>query len=148
MKVKGFVTAAAGVVMIAAFMVGCGEQESSQVRIHQLIAEENRQLRAQMDIDKQKNDIAIQQLQSQIKTLTEQLSKCEQQKQMWQDRADKGMKEQVDAVLTAALEQNAKMKAEIERLKGELAKLKEAGKMPAAIEKAPEANKEEPMSVQ
>ncbi|MFQ6034668.1 MAG: hypothetical protein ACE5NM_02330 [Sedimentisphaerales bacterium] len=101
------------------------EQELSIEKKSRLIAAENIQLKKKLE----QRDKEIQKLKKQydkeIKQLKEELTKCQKQKEILEKRLKKGVKEQVDEVLTAVVEENAKLHKEIKELKTQIEKLKD-----------------------
>ena len=124
---KAFVLAV-GIVVIM-LIAGCDEEQNlsstkSAVKKHQLIAAENMRLKKELEqrdkeIKRQKelHDKKIKQQQ----TL---LEKCLKEKNAWKERAQQNIKEQVDKVLAAVMEQNAKLRDENETLKAQIEQLK------------------------
>lgn len=100
------------VVFSVMLVTGCDEEASNE-RMAKLIANENRQLKKQLE----QRDREIQK-QKQL------LEKCGQEKKALQEQTKKNIQEQVQDVLGVVMEQNAKMRQEIEALKNELEELK------------------------
>ena len=113
--------AIAAAVVIGALGGGCQEEQASQdVKLHRLIAVENRQLKAE-----------IENLKKQIEEQKQEIAKCEQEKQKitQHSREIEGRQTgeiigQFKNVMSATIKKNAELRAEIEQLKAELAKLK------------------------
>ena len=93
---KGLVLAAC---VLTLFHAGCAEKEVTDTRKSRLIAAENLQLK-------------------------QNLSQCNQQIEQLKNTHEKQMQEQVKSVLAAMIDENAKLRAEIETLKAEIEKLK------------------------
>lgn len=124
------------VVVTGLLMAGCEEEQASaDVKMHRLIAEENRQLKKQMDT-----------LKSQMQQQKEQLSQCEQERQKYKENFDETLEERIDQLMTISSQATSELMAEIERLKAELAKLKEPG--PAEVMQEQKQEKEKPDLVQ
>jgi hypothetical protein len=135
---------------VIALIAGCEEANQSDVKKHRLIATENRQLRAQLQAETQRQD-------KEIQNQKDQLAKCEKEKQDWQQKVEQEkqdclqridkekqnwqqnaekekqdwqqsveeeIKDQSNAVLTDVIEQLAKLREENDRLKAEIEQLK------------------------
>ncbi len=106
-------------------LCGCEEANTSDVKMHRLIAAENSQLRAQLQAETQKRD-------KEIKDLKDQLGQCEQEKQVWQDKADKALKEQIDGMIGIVMDEANNLKQENENLKARIKELEgQTGPSPA-----------------
>jgi outer membrane murein-binding lipoprotein Lpp len=104
-------------VCIGAWAGGCQEEQAPDVKMNRLISAENRQLKLE------------------IKTLEEQITRCEKEKQ----DAQKGHQEQIEKVTSILIEASKEQSAEIEQLRAEVARL-EKGESPAP----PPVNQEVP----
>ena len=146
MRKTGFISAIVTAVLIGALAGGCQEgQETSagstsspqDVKMHRLIAAENSQLKAENE-----------NLRGQTEQLKQQLAKSEEERKMWQDKAEREIKENVEGIMKIQLEENIKLTTEIEQLQAEVAKLKgESASEPQAIPEQPKEN-EEPNTVE
>jgi len=76
----------------------------------------------------------------------EQLSQCEQERQKYKENFDETLEERIDQLMTISSQATSELMAEIERLKAELAKLKEPG--PAEVMQEQKQEKEKPDLVQ
>ncbi|MBN2020824.1 MAG: hypothetical protein JW749_11445 [Sedimentisphaerales bacterium] len=106
------------VTLISLSVTGCQEEQVLQdEKTYRLIGAENIRLMGE-------NEKLI----GQINRLSQALAKCEEEKQTYKHRAEVEIKENVEGILKAAMDQNVAQRDEIERLQAEIAKLKgEAG---------------------
>jgi polyhydroxyalkanoate synthesis regulator phasin len=120
-------------VIIGGFVGGCEEGQATNsppdVKMQRLFAAENEQLKSENE-----------KLKGNIEQLKQQLEQCDKQRQDWQNKAQTEIKESIDGILKAGVEQNAALNNEIEQLKEEIAKLK--GQQPAEQQPAIEQPKE------
>lgn len=113
---------------IGAFIVlgaGCQTQESPDAKKSRLIAAENMRLEKELaqrgrDIERLKT-----QHDKEMKQQQEQLTKCLERKAALEKQLQENVKEQVESVLTAVVEENAKLQQEIKALKAQIEKLQE-----------------------
>lgn len=103
---------------------GCGQEAPSEKK-SRLIAAENITLKKVLE----QRDKEIERLKTQHnkerRRQEELLADCQKQKEDMQERLRQGVKKQVDEILTAVVEDNAKLRAEVEDLKAEIEKLKQ-----------------------
>ena len=149
---KKTITAAWLIIAGFVFTMGCEKQQetSSDVRMHRLIAMENKQLKEQLQQETKKSDDEIKNLKNQLQTetnkrddeikklktelqnetkklndeikiLTEQLARCEQTRD---EKIAEEVKKSCGEQVTSLTEWNTELVNENERLKNELAKLK------------------------
>ena len=104
---------------------GCQEQELPSEKKSRLIAAENIELKKQLE----QRDGQIEQLkkqhEKQIQQQEDRLAKCLKRKETVEKQLREGVKEQVDDVLSAVVEENAKLREEIKNLKAEIEKLRQ-----------------------
>jgi outer membrane murein-binding lipoprotein Lpp len=128
--------AVAAAVFIGACVGGCQEEQTADVKMSRLISAENRQLKHEIEA-----------LKKQIDQQKQQFAQCEQERQTWQYKAEKGLEEQGRKMMSMFTTSQAGLTAENERLKAELAKLKGESAPPAGQEK-PQAEENEPGAAQ
>jgi hypothetical protein len=135
--VLAFVTVAVTVVLVG----GCQKeqgQSSEDVRIHRLIALENKELKAQLAAETQKRDAEIKNLREQLQTetkkrdndiqgLMDRLAQCEWDRTEGIKASEKKMQEQIDNIMSPLMLKNQELSAEVEKLQKELAALKGQG---------------------
>jgi chromosome segregation ATPase len=126
-RMKGLILRALALT-IGAFIVlgaGCQTQESPDAKKSRLIAAENMRLEKELaqrgrDIERLKT-----QHDKEMKQQQEQLTKCLERKAALEKQLQENVKEQVESVLTAVVEENAKLQQEIKALKAQIEKLQE-----------------------
>jgi len=113
---------AIGVAIVSS--AGCQEQGLSSEKKSRLIAAENVQLKKEIE----QHDKEIEKLKKlhdeEIERQEELLTRCLQEKESWKQKAQQNIKEQVDSVLAAVVDDNAKLREEIKNLKAQIEKLK------------------------
>jgi outer membrane murein-binding lipoprotein Lpp len=130
MKMKGtaqkvFIVAAGVIVFV--LIAGCQESATggpTDAKKSRLIAAENRELKKELE-QRGREIEKLKELHSkEIKRQEGLLAKCQEEKKLWQDRADENIKAQVSEVSTVVLEQNSKLREDNENLKSQIEKLK------------------------
>ena len=111
------------VVFSVMLMTGC-EEEASNDRMARLIANENRQLKKQLEKRDKEMQQQKQQLEKEIEKQTQLLEKCEQAKKVLEQRTKEETSRQVQSVLSVVMDQNSKLRQKIISLKKELEALK------------------------
>ena len=159
-------TAVLAILAAMVFTGGCEKQQaSSDVRMHRLIAMENRELKAQLQQETKKRDEEIKNLKNQLQTetkkrddgiknlktqlqnetkklndevknLTEQLTRCEQTRD---GKIAEEVKKYCEEQVTSLTDWNTELVTENEQLKNELAKLKGE-----SVEEKTDANEQGP----
>ena len=106
-----------GIVFVIMLVAGCEEQNISNTKSNtkksRLVAAENGQLKKQLEqrdreIEKQKGL----------------LNKCLKEKKVLEDKTEQGIKKQVKDILAILIEENVKLRKEIDRLKKDIEGLK------------------------
>ncbi len=102
-----------GIVFVIMLIAGCEEQNVSNTRKSRLIATENSQLKKRLEqrdgeIEKQKGL----------------LDKCLQEKKVLEQKTSQDFKGQVEGILVILMEENVKLRQEIDRFKKEIEELK------------------------
>ena len=119
---KIFVLTVCVVVML---IVGCGEQAPPSVKKSRLIAAEN--MRLTKELERRDKEIeSIKELHNkEIKKQEKLLAKCLEEKESWKQNARQNVRNQVKGVFDAVMEQNAKLLEENEKLKAQIEKLQQ-----------------------
>jgi len=104
-------------------MAGCGPKEPPSVKECRAIAAENMTLRkqlerrdAEMDVQKEKHSREVQRLEKRIEDYRK-------ERDDWRQRAQQNVRDQAKDVADAVMVENAKLRAENERLKEQIAEL-------------------------
>ena len=115
--------------VIAVLSAGCQEEELASEKKSRLIAAENIRLQKEIDL----RDTEIERLKQlhleELEKQQEQLAQCQKQTQTWREKAQANIKEQVDSVLTTVMNENAKLREEVDNLIAQIKKLKEKTKI-------------------
>ena len=117
---KIFVLAVCVVVML---IVGCGQQAPPGVKKSRLIAAENMQLKRELEQCNHEIEKLIELHNKEIKKQEKLLAKCLEEKESWKQKARQNVRNQVEGVFDAVMEQNAKLLEENEKLKAQIEKL-------------------------
>lgn len=118
---KGFVLAVSVVVIM--LIAGCEEQQQQNAKKSRLIAAENMQLKK--ELERLSNDIEeLKELHGkEIEKREELLAKCLEEKETWKEKSRQNIRNQVNGVLDAIMEQNAKLREKNEKLKAQVEQL-------------------------
>ncbi|HUU18457.1 MAG TPA: hypothetical protein VMW72_15005 [Sedimentisphaerales bacterium] len=119
---KIFVLAVGVVVMSIA---GCGEQEPPSMKKSRLIAVENMQLKRELEQSNREIERLIELHNRESRKQEKILAECVQEKDSWKQKARQNVKNQVKGVFDAVMEQNAKLLEENKKLKAEIEKLQQ-----------------------
>ncbi|MHC4488668.1 MAG: hypothetical protein ACYSW7_05760 [Planctomycetota bacterium] len=119
---KGFVLVVS-VVVVVMLIAGCEEQQLPSAKKSRLIAAENMQLKKELerrseDIERLK-ELHDREIQKQEKLL----AKCLEEKETWKEKSRQNIRNQVNGVVDAIMEQNAKLRRENEKLKAQIEEL-------------------------
>ncbi len=124
-RISKTVLLAAGVTIIM-LSAGCQEEELQSDKKNRVIAAENIQLKKEI----KKRDETIERLKKQHEKQTQQqkelLEKYIKQKEALEKQLLQGVENQMDEVLAAVIEENAKLQDEVKKLEAELDKLTKA----------------------
>jgi len=122
---------------------GCQEAEKPSEKKSRVIAARNMELEKQVvERDKQIDDLKTQHT-AKLGLEQKKLADCRKQTADCKQQLKQGMEEKVNEVLTAAIEETAKLHAENTKLKAEIAELKAKLNSPAETEKPNEPEKKE-----
>ena len=116
-----FVLAVCVVVMLIA---GCGNQEPPSVKKSRLIAVENMRLKKELGQRSREIERLKELHNKEIKQQEKLLAECVQEKESWKQKARQNVRNQVKGVVDAVMEQNAKLRDENEKLKAQIEKLR------------------------
>jgi len=122
---------------------GCQEAEKPSEKKARVIAARNMELEKQVtERDKQIDNLKTQHT-AKLGAEQKKLADCQKQTADCKQQLKQGMEEKVNEVLTAAIEETAKLHAENTKLKAEIAELKAKLNSPAETEKPNEPEKKE-----
>jgi len=114
---KALVLAVTG---LALCCVGCQQEEVPDARKARLIAAENMQLKK----DLQQRDGQIEKLKDlhdkEMRQREQQMTKCVKQRDALEKQLQENIQEKVDEVLTNLMEENAKLRQEVQQLKAQM----------------------------
>jgi len=119
---KIFVLAVCVVVMLIA---GCGEQEPPGVKKSRLIAVENMQLKRELEQSSREIERLKELHNRESRKQEKLLAECGQEKESLKQKAQQNVKNQVKGVFDAVMEQNAKLLEENKKLKAQIEKLQQ-----------------------
>ena len=126
-EMKGLMQKALLVVISAAIVAGAGcqeEQQTPSVKKARLVAAENIKLKKQLEQRDQEIEELKRKYSRELQEQKQRLSECLKQKEDLQQQLREGMKERVEAVLSAVVEDNAKLRQEIKDLKAQITELR------------------------
>jgi hypothetical protein len=103
-------------------IAGCGQQEPPRVKKSRLIAVENMRLKRELEQRDREIDKLIVLHKRETKKQEELLAKCVREKDSWKQKARQNVRNQVKGVFDAVMEQNAKLLEENKKLKAEIEK--------------------------
>jgi TolA-binding protein len=98
---------------------GCQEENLPTDKMSRAVAAENIQLKKELKQRDEKIEQLKKQYDKQMQQQNEQLAKCLKQKEALEKQLQKNVKDQVDDVLATVIDENAKLREEIKKLKGE-----------------------------
>jgi DNA repair exonuclease SbcCD ATPase subunit len=124
-RISKTILLAAGIIMLSA---GCQEEKLQSDKKNRVIAAENIQLKKEIKKRDEKIERLKKQHEKKLQQQEELLDKYAKQKEALEKQLQKGVKNQIDDVLTNLIEENAKLRDEINRLEAELEELAKAEK--------------------
>ena len=119
---KGFVLVVSVVVVIM-LIAGCQEQQLPSAKKSRLIAAENMQLKKELE-QRSKDIKGLKDLHDkETEKQEELLAKCQEEKETWREKSRQNIRNQVNGVVDAIMDQNAKLRRENEKLKAQIKQL-------------------------
>lgn len=115
---------ALAIVIVMLSIVGCGQPETPNDRMSRLIAVENSRLKKELELYKSQIERLTMQHNLETKKQEKLLADCIQERESWKKKAQQNVKNQVEGVFDAVMEQNAKLIEENKKLKAEIEKLR------------------------
>lgn len=112
----------AGVAVIS--IAGCGQPETPSDKMSRLISVENTRLKKELDLRNKEIERLKGLHNKESKKQDKLLAECMQEKKNWQRKAQQNVRNQVKGVFDSVMEQNAKLAEENEKLKAQIEKLR------------------------
>ena len=114
---------------VAILITGCGTQEPPSVKQSRAIAAENIELRKHVERLNEEIEKLKEQHKKEIEKQEKLLAECQQEKDIWKQKAQQNIRSQVQPVLDAVMDETAKLREENTKLKAQIEQLqKEADK--------------------
>jgi multidrug efflux pump subunit AcrB len=110
-------------VVVVLLIAGCGEQELPSMKKSRLIAVENMQLKRELEQCNREIEKLIELHNRESRKQEKILAECVQEKESWKRKAQQNVRNQVKGVFDAVMEQNAKLLEENKKLKAQIEKL-------------------------
>jgi len=104
-------------------ILGCGQPEPPSVKKSRLIAVENMRLKKELEQCSKEIEKLKELHSKEIKKQDELLAKSLEEKESWKQKARQNVRNQVRGVVDAVMERNAKLLEENKKLKAEIEKL-------------------------
>jgi len=104
-------------------IAGCGEKEPLNVRRSRAIAAENMTLKKQLKRREAEMDLLKEKHSREVERLEKRLADYRKQRDEWRERAQQNVRDQAKDVADAVMVENAKLRAENERLKAQITAL-------------------------
>jgi len=111
------------VCVVVMSIAGCGEQELPSMKKSRLIAVENMQLKRELEQYNREIEKLIELHNRESRKQEKILAECVQEKESWKQKAQQNVRNQVKGVFDAVMEQNAKLLEENKKLRAEIEKL-------------------------
>ena len=109
-----------GIVFVIMLIAGCEEQNVSNTKKSRLIAAENSQLKKELE----RLSVKLEQHNGEIEKQKGLLGKCLQEKKVRDKKTMQDFKEQMEGILVVLIEENVKLRQEIDRFEKEIEELK------------------------
>ena len=119
---KGFIVAVSIIVIV--FIAGCEEQQLSGEKKSRLIAAENMELKRELQRRSKEIEGLKELYDREIEKQEKLLAKCQEEKETWKEKSRQNVRNQVNDVADALMEQNAKLRRENEKLKAQIEQLR------------------------
>lgn len=119
--VRKIIVLTVGIIIISSS--GCGQPEPPSVKKNRLISVENMRLKKELELRNSQIERLTKQHNQQKKNQEKQLADCIKEKESWKKKAKQNLRNQVKGVFDAVMEQNAKLLEENKKLKAEIEKL-------------------------
>ena len=113
---------AVGVAVIS--IAGCGQPEPPGEKMSRLISVENTRLKKELELRNKEIERLKELHNKESKKQDKLLADCMQEKKNWQQKAQQNVRNQVKGVFDSVMEQNAKLREENQKLKAQIEKLR------------------------
>ena len=113
---------AVGVAVIS--IAGCGQPEPPGEKMSRLISVENTRLKKELELRNKEIERLNELHNKESKKQDKLLADCMQEKKNWQQKAQQNVRNQVKGVFDSVMEQNAKLREENQKLKAQIEKLR------------------------
>ncbi len=113
------------VCVVVMSIAGCGEQEPPSMKKSRLIAVENMQLKRELEQCNREIEKLIELHNRESRKQEKILTECVQEKKSWKQKAQQNVRNQIKGVFDAVMEQNAKLLEENKKLKAQIEKLQQ-----------------------
>jgi hypothetical protein len=111
--------------LIFAFVfAGCGPKEPPGVKECRALAAENMTLKKQLERREMEMDLLKEKHSREVERLEKRIADYRKERDEWRERAQQNVRDQAKEVADAVIAENAKLSAENERLKAQVAELK------------------------
>jgi len=107
---------AVGIAVIS--IAGCGQPEPPSEKMSRLISVENTKLKKELKLRNKEIERLKELHNKESKEQDKLLADCMQEKKNWQQKAQQNVRNQVKGVFDSVMEENEKLKAQIEKLRG------------------------------
>ncbi len=131
--------------IILMLISGCAQQEQMDVKMSRLVAAENMKLKEELRQQDWEIESLKEQYEQQVKKLEDMIAEYKEQIKAWEEKSRQNVRDQVEGVLDAVVEQNAKLKAENMLLREEVKELKKQLASPDEPEENEESVPEVPL---
>ena len=105
-------------------IMGCGQPQPPSEKMSRLIAVENMRLKKELELRNSQIERLTKLHNQQSKEQEKLFADCVQEKESWKKKAQQNVRNQVKDVFDAVMEQNAKLIEENKKLKAEIEKLR------------------------
>ena len=122
--ISGRVVTAVTSFIVAAVLAGCQQPQTPSEKQARLLAAENIQLKRQLADQRTQMETLQKQQNQKLQQQDQDLSKCQARAEQLQKDLDKGIAERVGDVTTKVMDENARLRKQIESLQSKLKKPK------------------------
>ena len=113
-----------GWILLAALLAGCGQPQTPNEKQARLLAAENTELKQKLAGQQTRMETLQKQQAQKLQQAEWELSKCRSRAELLQKDLEKGITERVSDVTTKVIDENARLRKQIDQLQGEIDRLK------------------------